>query len=547
MSAVFFQNKRQRKIPTAVFSLKNENQIIVKLKSTFEPLDYECIGRNEYLVNMEDIDEAVQSCLDMGLFIECIPDEVEKALSYSPKHSFDEVFKTTEIYKKMFQYQRDGVEHIVRNFNGRALIADDMGLGKTLQALALASYYGTTRVLVICPAYLRFNWKAEFKKWLGIDEVCLIKRGKDELKGYPVITSYELATKKKDMLLKHGFDLVICDESHYLKNYKAKRTRGLAPLVRKIDRALLLTGTPALNRPSELFSQANMVRREFFPNFKKYAERYCDRKMSPLGYWDDSGSSNPHEVHWLAKRTLMIRRLKRDVLKDLPKKHRSQLHIQMDARDTFEMIPLFDEWKTINQNIPTMQPCSKQLQSADFRRKCIISELFGLTAEAKCNTLQMLVKDTIQTGIQFLVFCYHKTLLNAIEEACDGKAMRIDGDTPTEKRHQYVKEFQEGKHQVAVLSMLAAGTGITLTAASHVIFAELYWVPGILMQSEDRVHRIGQNDPCHIQYVICDGTLDPYMYKSIQNKLTTIDSCLDQRTDRKFKGEIKIYDTITSI
>ena len=544
MSAVFFQHKRRRKIPTAIFSLMNEEEVIVKLRGTYESIDYVCIGRNEYLIPMDQLDGAVQCCLNMGLLIECIPEQVEKAMSYSPEHPFDEAFKETEIYQKMFQYQKEGVEHVVRHFNGRALIADDMGLGKTLQAIALSKYYGYTKVLVICPAYLRFNWKAEFNKWLGIEEVCLIKKGKDKLEGYPVIISYELAVKKRELLMDYGFDMVICDESHYMKNHKTKRTRGLSPLIRKIDKALLLTGTPALNRPSELFSQANMVRKEFFPRFKEYAERYCDRKMSPLGYWDDSGSSNPHEVHWLAKKTVMIRRLKRDVLKDLPKKHRSQLHIEMDARDTFEMIPLFDEWKQLNADIPKMQPCSKEVQSADFRRKCIISELFGLTAEAKCSAMQLLVKDTMQTGNQFLVFCYHKTLMDAIEEACDGKAMRIDGDTPTEKRHEYVKDFQEGKYQVAVLSMLAAGTGITLTAASHVIFAELYWVPGVLMQSEDRVHRIGQENPCHIQYVICKDTLDPYIYKSIQWKLDTIDGCLDQRTDRNFKGEDTIYNMI---
>ena len=544
MSAVFFKHKRQRRIPTAIFSLMNEAEVIVKLRGTYESIDYVCIGRNQYLIPMDQIEGAVQCCLNMGLLIECIPEEVEKATKYDPKHPFDESFKSTEIYQKMFQYQKDGVEHVIRNFDGRALIADDMGLGKTLQAIALSKYYGYTKVLVICPAYLRYNWKAEFNKWLGVEEVCLIKKGKDVLQGYPVIISYELAVKKKDLLLNYGFDMVICDESHYMKNHKAKRTKGLAPLIRKINKALLLTGTPALNRPSELFSQANMIRRDFFPNFKQYAERYCDRKMSPLGFWDDSGSSNPHEVHWLAKKTVMIRRLKRDVLKDLPKKHRSQLHIEMDVRDTFEMIPLFDEWKQLNADIPKMQPCSKQVQAADFRRKCIISELFGLTAEAKCSAMQMLVKDTMQTGNQFLVFCYHKTLMDAIEEACDGKAMRIDGDTPTEKRHEYVQDFQEGKYQVAVLSMLAAGTGITLTAASHVIFAELYWVPGVLMQSEDRVHRIGQENPCHIQYVICKDTLDPYIYKSIQWKLDTIDNCLDQRTDRNFKGEDTIYNMI---
>lgn len=541
MSAIFFKHKRQRKTPTAVFSLKDEKEVIIKLRSTYETIPFECIGRSKYSISMERIEEAVQHCMDIGLMIECIPEQVERAMSYSPNLPFDESFKETEIYKKMFGYQKEGVEHVVRHLDGRALIADDMGLGKTLQAIALSKYYGYKRVLVICPAYLRYNWKAEFDKWLGIKEVCLVKTGKDELNGYPVIISYELAVKKKLMLMDYGFDMVICDESHYMKNHKTKRTRGLAPLIRGIKKALLLTGTPALNRPSELFSQANMIRRDFFPKFKQYAERYCDRKMSPLGYWDDSGSSNPHEVHWLAKKTVMIRRLKRDVLKDLPKKHRSQLHLSMDIRDTYEMTHLFEEWKQLNKDIPKMPPCSQQVQAADFRRKCIISELFGLTAQAKCKAMQMLIKDTMQTGNQFLVFCYHKSLMYAIEEICEDKAMRIDGDTPTELRHKYVKEFQEGKYQVAVLSMLAAGTGITLTAASHVIFAELYWVPGVLMQSEDRIHRIGQEHPCHIQYVICENTLDPYIYKSIQWKLDTIDGCLDQRTDRKFKGE-DIYD-----
>lgn len=544
MSAIFFKNKRQRKIATAVFSLKDENTVIIQLKRSSVQLPFQCIGTNKYQLPISDIDSAVEACLGEGFYIDCIPEYVESAMTFGKNEVFDESFKLTDIYSKMFQYQRDGIEKVVRCFGGRALIADDMGLGKTLQALALTKYYGIKKVLVICPAYLRFNWKSEFNKWLGIKDVCLIKKGKDPLDGYPVITSYELAVKKKDDFLKYGFEMVICDESHYLKNHKSKRTRNLASFIRSVRYALLLTGTPALNRPAELFSQANMIRKEFFPTFKQYAERYCDRKMSPLGYWDDSGSSNPHEVHWLAKKTVMIRRLKRDVLKDLPKKHRSQMHIEMDARDTYTMIPLFEEWKQLNKDIPTMVPCSKAMQAADFRRKCIVSELYALTAEAKGKAMQSLVKDVIQTGNQFLVFCYHKQLMDEIEEACEGKCMRIDGDTATEKRHEYVQDFQAGKYQVAVLSMLAAGTGITLTSASHVIFAELYWVPGVLLQSEDRVHRIGQENPCHIQYCICENTLDAYMYKAIQFKLDTIDGCLDQRDDRNFKGEDKIYDMI---
>lgn len=540
--SVFYANKRQKKIPTAVFSLKNENEIIVKLKKWFETLPFELIKRNTYLVQMADIDKAVKLCLEMGLYIECIPEQVEKAMGLKAKAVFDETFRERSIYKTLFPYQKEGIERVVRDFDGRCLIADDMGLGKTLQAIALSEYYNIKRLLVICPAYLRYNWKAEFNKWLHVSDVCMLKTGKDELTGYPVITSYELAVKKKVELRKFGFDMVICDESHYLKNHKSQRTRALTPLLKEIKYALLLTGTPALNRPCELFAQAHIVQKEFFPSFKQYAERYCDRKMSPLGYWDDSGSSNPHEVHWLAKKTVMIRRLKRDVLKDLPVKNRSQLHIDLSVRDTYELLPLFEEWKQLNEDIPNMVPCSEEVQKADFRRKAVISELYLLTSECKAKAIKKLVKDTMMNGHPFLVFCYHKDLMDAIEEVTEGKSMRIDGDTPTEQRHEYVKDFQDGKYQVAVLSMLAAGTGITLTRASHVIFAELYWTPGVLLQSEDRVHRIGQKNACNIQYVICENTLDPYMYKSVQFKLNTIDGTLDQRDDRNFKGDDTIYE-----
>ena len=135
--SVFYANKRQKKIPTAVFSLKNENEIIVKLKKWFETLPFELIKRNTYLVQMADIDKAVKLCLEMGLYIECIPEQVEKALGLKAKAAFDETFRERAIYKTLFPYQKEGIERVVRDFDGRCLIADDMGLGKTLQVVSL--------------------------------------------------------------------------------------------------------------------------------------------------------------------------------------------------------------------------------------------------------------------------------------------------------------------------------------------------------------------------------------------------------------------------
>ena len=149
MSAIFFQYKRRKKDPIAVFSLKDPNTFVVKLKRTNDTIDFLMVDRRTYQITMDQLDDCVQACLDKGLLIVPVTEQVETALSYDPKLPFKEEFKKTELYGKLFQYQKEGVEHVVRHFDGRALIADDMGLGKTLQALALSKYYGITKVLVI--------------------------------------------------------------------------------------------------------------------------------------------------------------------------------------------------------------------------------------------------------------------------------------------------------------------------------------------------------------------------------------------------------------
>ena len=120
MSAIFFKHKRRRKIPTAVFSLKDQTTVYVKIKRTTETLNHLCIGPNLYQVNLENIDLVVEDCLKLGLFIECIPEQVEKALTFDSKEPFDEKFKDTDLYKKLFQYQKDGIEHVVRHFGDYA-------------------------------------------------------------------------------------------------------------------------------------------------------------------------------------------------------------------------------------------------------------------------------------------------------------------------------------------------------------------------------------------------------------------------------------------
>ena len=180
----------------------------------------------------------------------------------------------------------------------------------------------------------------------------------------PLIISYELAAAKAKELKKMQFDMVVCDESHYLKSHKTKRSKAIAPLVKSIQWALLLSGTPALNRPVELYSQMHMLYPQIFKKFKTYAERYCDGHMSPMGYYDTSGMSNNFELKWIARKVCLIRRVKRDVLTELPKKYRSEIYLQLKKKKIKPMKRLFDRWHELNVNIPRMTPCSDEIKAA---------------------------------------------------------------------------------------------------------------------------------------------------------------------------------------
>ena len=534
MNVAFWNDKkRKRKDPRIEFEIKDDETYIFYPKSqdkkTFSKYK---IGKM-YEIKMKDIQE-LKDLVGYQQFI--FPDILLPFTKKKLSSNYDDILtilkKDVPFFNKLFDYQKTGVCHIIKNFRGKGLIGDEMGLGKTLQALCLYAYYNPKNLLIICPAYLRYTWQHEINKWMSM-ECHVITKGKDEIQSDITIVSYELAAKKVKEL--NMFTMVICDESHYLKSHKTKRTKSLTPFLKKRQFVLLLTGTPALNRPCELFPQCHIIRPDIFKTFKQYTKRYCDGKIHPAGYYDYSGSSNKNELNWITKKIVMIRRLKRDVLTELPLKQRSEIYLKLSTKDTKPLKPLFKRWVQLNNEIPRMIPGSEILSKAAFERKVLITELYRKSSAAKVIAVKKVIKDMASQGLKFIVFCYHKSFMDQMEEACEGADyIRIDGDTPVKKRQEYVDQFQDGQVQVAILSLLAASTGFTLTASSLLVFAELSFVPGIMLQAEDRVHRIGQTESCDIRYIIGEGTLDDYIFRMIKRKLDTLDSVLDNRSDRNF-------------
>jgi len=425
------------------------------------------------------------------------------------------------LYENLMPFQKVGIQYGVSR-HGRVLIADDMGLGKTVQALGLASYYSNHwPVLIICQSTLKYNWHSSVLRWLPSSvteqDISVISSGKDFIGSDKfIVISYDLVSKKQNELQQKNFQFIIVDESHCIKDSKSARTKAVEPLLKASKCLVLLSGTPALSRPIELFSQITALEPSLFRWVSEFGNRYCDGKMKRFGdreVPDFTGSSHMLELSLLLQERCLIRRLKSEVLQELPSKLRTTVTLDPAGVDTKSSA--MKEKKTENAKVKGMD------------RHSFILEWYGETAKAKVKAVQNYIRELLSGGDKkFLVFAHHQVMMNALAEVVEDLGVRyifIDGSVSSEQRNAHVEKFQKNeKVRVAVLSITAANAGITLTAASLVVFAELFWNPGVLTQAEDRAHRIGQTDSVSVQYLVARDTADDVLWPMIQSKLNVL-------------------------
>ncbi|NXL91964.1 SMAL1 protein, partial [Alectura lathami] len=424
----------------------------------------------------------------------------------------------SNLVTSLMPFQREGVNFAILR-NGRLLLADDMGLGKTVQAICIAAYYRKEwPLLVVTPSSVRFTWAEAFHRWLPSlrpGSTNVIVTGKDNLTASLInIISFDLLSKM-DKQLKSTFQVVIIDESHYLKNVKTARCRAAMPLLKAAKRVILLSGTPAMSRPAELYTQIAAVQPSFFPQFHAFGLRYCDAKKMPWG-WDYSGSSNLAELKILLEESIMIRRLKSDVLSQLPAKQRKMVVVAPEGINA----------KTKAMLAAEANKMAKGYESKQQEKEALLL-FFNRTAEAKIYSVIEYILELLESGKdKFLVFAHHKIVLDAIVEELEKKHVeyiRIDGSTPSAERQSLCQKFQLSEKQaVAVLSLTAANMGLTFSAADLVVFAELFWNPGVLIQAEDRAHRIGQTSSVNVHYLVARGTADDFLWPMIQEKIKVL-------------------------
>ncbi|XP_031614904.1 SWI/SNF-related matrix-associated actin-dependent regulator of chromatin subfamily A-like protein 1 [Oreochromis aureus] len=422
--------------------------------------------------------------------------------------------------RSLMPFQREGVNFAVSK-QGRLLLADDMGLGKTIQAICIAAYYRKEwPLLVVTPSSVRFTWAEAFRRWLPSltpDSINVVVKAKDSLRsGLISIISYDLLSRMDKQQPGNPFNVLIMDESHFLKNMKTARCKAALPLLKVAKRVILLSGTPAMSRPAELYTQILAVRPTLFPRFHEFGIRYCDARQMTWG-WDYTGSSNLGELKLLLEECLMLRRLKSEVLSQLPAKQRKVVTVTIDGINT--------------RTKAALSAAAKQLAKGHrnkMEEKEALLVFYNHTAEAKLQAIMEYITDMLECGREkFLVFAHHKLVLDHITTELEKKNVdfiRIDGSTPSAERQQLCERFQySAKTCVAVLSITAANMGLTLHSADLVIFAELFWNPGVLIQAEDRVHRIGQTSSVNIHYLVAKGTADDHLWPMIQEKMNVLE------------------------
>lgn len=461
----------------------------------------------------------------------------------------------------------------------------------TIQAIGVVNASPEAKnVLVVCPASLRLNWMREAKKWLTREfSMFVVEESKDVIPhdANIIFVNYELIRGKRipdpagslapngkvlkivqgspihAQLMARHWDVLVVDECHRLKDAESlqaiavlgspgNRRKGEAPVAGLKDRAarnVFLTGTPFLNRPIEIHPIASALSPAEFGNFFNFAKRYAAAHQTDRGHWDFSGASNLEELQERLRATIMVRRLKKDVLTELPPKRRQVI-----------LLPTNGAAKAVAAERAAWQAHEERIEAlrieADYAHASGDEEAYKAAVDNLRNAARIgfeeiakerrnvaiaklpKVIDHIETAFEegiskIVVFGHHHDVCNGIADHFGSAAVKLTGEVTSAKvRQEAVDRFQNDPSiRLFVGSIGAAGVGHTLTAASTVIFAELDWVPANVSQAEDRCHRHGQRNQVLVQHLVLDGSLDARMAQILVEKQDVADRALDSETE----------------
>jgi SWI/SNF-related matrix-associated actin-dependent regulator 1 of chromatin subfamily A len=405
----------------------------------------------------------------------------------------------------------------------RTFIADEQGLGKTVEALAALEADDAFPAIVVCPASLKLNWQREAEKWLPHRDVALVSgRGTVAPRADITIVNYEIVASHREELTRRRPRAIVVDESHYCKNPRAKRTHAVRRLANAIPAdglRLALTGTPVLNHAEELIAQLRVIGRlEDFGSGARFARQF-------------EGALSEQRLHWHLRRRCFVRRLKVDVLPQLPPKRQVIVPIELDNAKEYELAEKDVIAWLREQPLDLAELDAKIARTLRAKRLAQLTALQQLAGRGKLTSALGWIHDFLASGEPLVVFARHVEVQDAVIERFPD-ALSLRGRDSLPAREAAIASFQapDGP-QLIVCATRVAAQGITLTRASNVAFLEQEWTPAMHDQAEDRCHRIGQRDAVTAWYLLAAETIDETMARLIASKRGLVGAVTDGRPD----------------
>ncbi|KAI9384481.1 hypothetical protein POPTR_012G067000v4 [Populus trichocarpa] len=545
------------------------NTLKSRLSNAMEPRYTQINGGGRACVyNIRDYD-VVLTCLKncKGIEIEKIPFttlNIIQRLSNSfdagrwepcrPEHFTDE--KVDEFIRMLprklldvlLPFQHDGLRFGLRR-GGRCLIADEMGLGKTLQAIAIAGcFINEGPILVVCPAILRFSWAEELERWMPFclpSEIHLVfghRTNPMHLTRCPkvVVISYTMLHHLRKTMLEQEWALLIVDESHHVRCSKNKsepnEIKAVLDVAEKVKRIVLLSGTPSLSRPFDIFHQINMLWPGLLGQNKyDFAKTYCAlrlvRTYEGKGFQDFSKGIRLEELNVLLRQTVMIRRLKEHVLKQLPPKRRQIIRLLLKRSDIISAKAACGG--LVNHDASERNAAevinSENIDGSDESGGCCRSKKLSyqelgiakLSGFCEWLSIHPLISesdgvaklDVNHSSQKMIIFAHHLKVLDGVQEFVHEKGVgfvRIDGNTLASDRQNAVLSFQSSnKVKIAIIGITAGGVGLDFSSAQNVVFLELPQSPSLMLQDTmDETCWQNLNKSLHRVSSITDGKYD---------------------------------------
>ena len=410
------------------------------------------------------------------------------------------------------------------NFGG--ILADEMGLGKTIQVIAFLLYKKNKRSLVVTPTSLIYNWKEEFEKFAPSLNVGVIHGSKsvrnkilDNKEEYDVLlTTYGTIKNDIEFYKNEIFDYCIIDEAQNIKNPKSQNTKIIKELNAKVKFAL--TGTPIENSLIELWSIFDFIMPGYLFDEKKFKRKFVGRNEKEID-----------ELKSLIK-PFILRRLKRDVITELPEKIEKKYYVPMTVK---QKLAYKNYMKEVKLKLKTGEDDNITIFSylTKLRQICqdpILVNKDYIGDSGKLNVALEIIEEVIEDNNKMLVFSQFTSVLKRIENELNIRKIKnkyLDGATNAKERIKLVSEFNESTEpELFLISLKAGGTGLNLTSAKFVMHMDPWWNPAIEDQATDRAHRIGQKNIVEVIKLIAKDTIEEKIIQLQEDKREIINSVM---------------------